>query len=94
MPDNSKPMNSATANAVPSPLTTAPATSARAIPIDTAVMATAVDSASAAVVTNSTNAMDRCLGADACGIVGWNSPRPLKSFDIFNLRESVLGFVR
>jgi hypothetical protein len=41
----------------------APTTSARAMPIETAVTATAVDKASAAVVINSTRVMGRCLGA-------------------------------
>src|ERR1700730_13639021 len=55
----------ATANAVLwSPPTSA--TSARAIPIETAVAATAVESASAAVVINSTKATDLCLAAHAC----------------------------
>jgi hypothetical protein len=34
------------------------------MPIDTAVTATAVDSASAAVSINSTKAIDRCFGAE------------------------------
>jgi hypothetical protein len=58
-----KAMQSAIASGVLSPLVMAPTTSARAMPIETAVTATAVDKASAAVVINSTRVMGRCLGA-------------------------------
>jgi hypothetical protein len=64
------------------------------MPIDTAVTATAVESASPAVVTSSTNAMDRCFGAVAC----WGS-RSISTRlcnvldnDISVLRESVFQF--
>src|SRR5262249_24004108 len=56
-------MQSAIASGVLSPLVMAPTTSASAMPIETAVTATAVDRASAAVVINSTRVMGRCLGA-------------------------------
>jgi hypothetical protein len=42
-------------------------TAARAMPIDTAVTATAVDNASAAVVINSTNRIERRLPPAGCG---------------------------
>src|SRR5262249_38406220 len=67
MAENSKPMNSAIANGALSPLATVPITSARAMPIDTAVTATAVDSASAAVVMSSTQATFLSLGAKSLG---------------------------
>jgi hypothetical protein len=56
-------MHSAIETGRPSPVPTAAMTSARANPIETAVTATAVDNASAAVMINSTSAMGRCLGA-------------------------------
>jgi len=64
MAASNNPNDSAIANGVASPLVTAPSTSARAMPIDTAVTATAVDNASAAVRINSTKAIDRCFGAE------------------------------
>src|SRR5262249_9810703 len=54
---------SAIANGTPSPFGTAPATSARAKPIETAVTAPTVDKTSAAGVNNSTRGMERLLGA-------------------------------
>ena len=65
MAASNNPNESATANGVASPWVTAPSTSARAMPIDTAVTATAVDKASAAVKISSTKAIDRCFGAEA-----------------------------
>jgi hypothetical protein len=88
--ESSKPMNSATANGVLSPLAIAPTTSARAMPIDTAVTATAVDNASAAVVINSTNATGRCLEAEARRPS--HSIPEFDSVNIFHLRESVFEF--
>ena len=64
------------------------------MPIDTAVTATAVDSASAAVVISSTNAMERCLVADVWALACSKAPRRLKSLDMSNLRESVSEFVQ
>src|SRR5438552_13688422 len=61
--DSSKPTISAIASDALSPVVTVPTTSARAMPMDTAVTATAVDSASAAVVISSTKAMERCPAA-------------------------------
>src|SRR5262249_30212718 len=55
----SKGMQRAIASGTPSPL----ATASGAMPIDTAVTATAVDKASATVVINSTSAMGRCRGS-------------------------------
>ena len=48
MAASNNPNDIAIANGIASPLVTAPSTSARAMPIDTAVTATAVDNASAA----------------------------------------------
>ena len=61
MVQNRRPMHSATANGMPSPAATAPATSARAMPIDTAVIAIAVETASPAVARSSTQAVERCF---------------------------------
>jgi hypothetical protein len=60
---SSSAMLSAIAHGTPSPFGMAPATSARAKPIETAVTTTTVDKTSAAVMINSTRAMGRCLGA-------------------------------
>ena len=81
--ESSKPMNSTTANGVLSPLATAPATLARAMPIDTAVTAIAVDNASAAVVINSRKAMGR--GVDA---QGRRASRSLPQLDSTNISVS------
>ena len=64
MAASNNPNDNAIVNGIASPLVTAPSTSARAMPIDTAVTATAVYSASAAVSINSTKAIDRCFGAE------------------------------
>jgi len=63
MAESSKTKESAIATGVASPWVMTPSTSARAMPIDTAVTATAVDKASAAVASNSTAAMERRFGA-------------------------------
>ena len=65
MAASNNPNDSAIVNGIASPLVTAPSTSARAMPIDTAVTATAVDKASAAVKISSTKAIDRCFGGEA-----------------------------
>ena len=65
MAASNNPNDNAIVNGIASPLVTAPSTSARAMPIDTAVTATAVDKASAAVKMSSTKAIDRCFGAEA-----------------------------
>jgi hypothetical protein len=78
------PNDSAIANGVASPLLTAPSTSARAIPIETAVTATAVDKASAAVVINSTKAIERCFGAQT-----WRaSVIPVRGRNVFGMSIS------
>jgi hypothetical protein len=59
-------MTTPTASAVLPPALGGAITSARAIPMDTAVAATAVESASAAVVINSTTATDLYLGVQGC----------------------------
>src|SRR5438552_8757658 len=68
-------MHSPIENGRPSPLPTTAMTSARAIPIDTAVAATAVDNASAAVMINSTRAIERCLGAQSWRLSRYNALR-------------------
>jgi hypothetical protein len=77
---SSKPKQSAMASGVVSPWVTAPSTSARAMPIDTAVAATAVDSASAAVVINSISAMGRCGGVGASCASRLLAPRTINLF--------------
>src|SRR5215831_599442 len=104
MAENSKPMNSAIANGALSPLATVPITSARAMPIDTAVTATAVDSASAAVVMSSTQATFLSLGVKSFGVNSLAAQtrrascssllRGGNGLNMFSLRESVFQRVR
>jgi len=81
---NNKPMNNAIASGAASESTRADRTSARAIPIDTAVTATSVERASATVANNSTGReLDAAIGGDcdSCAVPVW--------MDMIGLRESV-----
>ena len=68
--NNNKPISSAMASGAGSPSARMPKTSARAMPIDTAVAATTVDSASSTVVINSTKATGR-----VCDSAVWRAQR-------------------
>ena len=65
-PHDSNTTTTATANAEVTPETLIAGTPARVMPIETAVAATAVQTASAAVVSNSSTATDLCLEVQLC----------------------------